>query len=102
GLVEALTWPQGDGIRVDSHLYPGYRVPPYYDSLLAKLIVHGSDRDQALARARQAVKQTTLAGMANTLTLHGELLEQPWLHSADFHTGTLEAWLAGRRNGDNA
>ncbi|MGE8497514.1 MAG: acetyl-CoA carboxylase biotin carboxylase subunit [Pseudomonas sp.] len=102
GLVEALTWPQGDGIRVDSHLYPGYRVPPYYDSLLAKLIVHGSDRAQALARASQAVKQTTLAGMANTLALHGELLEQPWLHTADFHTGTLEAWLAGRRNGDNA
>jgi acetyl-CoA carboxylase biotin carboxylase subunit len=55
-----------------------------------------------LARARLAVQQTTLTGMASTLSLHGELLEQPWLHSADFHTGTLETWLAERRSGGEA
>ncbi len=99
GLVEELIWPQGEGIRVDTHLYQGYRVPPYYDSLLAKLIVHGADRAEALARARVAVRRTTLTGMASTLSLHGVLLEQPWLHSADFHTGTLETWLAERRFG---
>ncbi|MDB5984299.1 MAG: accC [Pseudomonas sp.] len=98
GLVEELIWPHGVGIRVDTHLYQGYRVPPYYDSLLAKLIVHGADRAEALARARVAVGQTTLTGMASTLSLHGELLEQPWLHSADFHTGTLETWLAERHS----
>ena len=98
GLVEELSWPQGPGVRVDSHLYQGYRVPPYYDSLLAKLIVHGCDRAQALARARVAVAQTRLSGMATTLGLHAELLEQPWLHDADFHTGTLETWLAARRS----
>jgi acetyl-CoA carboxylase biotin carboxylase subunit len=102
GLVEELIWPQGEGIRVDTHLYQGYRVPPYYDSLLAKLIVHGADRAQALRRAQAAVAQTTLSGMASTLTLHGELLEQAWLHSADFHTGTLETWLATRRSGGAA
>ena len=102
GLVEALSWPQGPGVRVDSHLYEGYRVPPYYDSLLAKLIVHGGDRAQALARARVAVAQTRLSGMATTLGLHAELLEQPWLHDADFHTGTLETWLAARRSGGAA
>jgi acetyl-CoA carboxylase, biotin carboxylase subunit len=102
GLVQALNWPQGEGVRVDSHLYEGYRVPPYYDSLLAKLIVHGRDRAEALARARLAVEQTTLTGMASTLSLHGELLEQPWLHTADFHTGTLETWLAERRSGGAA
>ncbi len=102
GVVEALSWPQGDGIRVDTHLYQGYRVPPYYDSLLAKLIVHGADRAQALARARFAVQHTTLTGMASTLALHGELLEQPWLHSADFHTGTLETWLAERHSAGEA
>ncbi len=100
GTVEQLDWPQGEGIRVDSHLYSGYRVPAYYDSLLAKLIVHGKDRDQALARARQAVAATTLTGMATTLPLHAQLLEQPWLQSAAFNTGTLETWLAERRNGD--
>ncbi|BAQ76312.1 acetyl-CoA carboxylase biotin carboxylase subunit [Pseudomonas sp. Os17] len=99
GRVEQLVWPQGPGVRVDSHLYPGYAVPPYYDSLLAKLIVHGADRDQALARARLAVEQTTLSGMASTLSLHRELLAEPWLQQADFHTGTLETWLATRRAG---
>ena len=102
GLVQALNWPEGEGVRVDTHLYEGYRVPPYYDSLLAKLIVHGSDRAEALARARLAVEQTTLSGMASTLSLHGELLEQSWLHDADFHTGTLETWLAARRSGGEA
>ncbi|SFB37805.1 acetyl-CoA carboxylase, biotin carboxylase subunit [Pseudomonas sp. NFIX10] len=102
GLVEELIWPSGEGIRVDTHLYQGYRVPPYYDSLLAKLIIHGADRAEALARARMAVAHTTLTGMANTLALHGELLEQPWLHSADFHTGTLETWLTERRSGGEA
>ncbi|WP_047305685.1 acetyl-CoA carboxylase biotin carboxylase subunit [Pseudomonas fluorescens] len=99
GRVEQLIWPQGPGVRVDSHLYPGYAVPPYYDSLLAKLIVHGADRDEALARARLVVEQTTLTGMASTLALHRELLAEPWLQQADFHTGTLETWLAARRAG---
>lgn len=99
GIVEQLAWPQGAGVRVDSHLYPGYRVPPYYDSLLAKLIVFGRDRGEALAHARTAVQNTTLTGMATTLGLHRELLAEPWLHEADFHTGTLEVWLATRKEG---
>ena len=102
GVVEALVWPQGEGVRVDTHLYQGYRVPPYYDSLLAKLIVHGADRSQALARASSAVEQTQLTGMASTLSLHGQLLKQPWLHSADFNTGTLETWLAEHSGGGDA
>lgn len=102
GTVEQLVWPQGAGVRVDSHLYPGYSVPPYYDSLLAKLIVHGRDRGEALARARIAVEHTTLTGMASTLPLHRELLAEPWLQRADFHTGTLETWLAERRAGGDA
>ncbi|MGY2438226.1 acetyl-CoA carboxylase biotin carboxylase subunit [Pseudomonas sp. SDO52101_S400] len=102
GLVESLVWPQGEGVRVDTHLYEGYRVPPYYDSLLAKLIVHGPDRSTALARARTAVAQTVLTGMASTLSLHAELLQQPWLQTADFHTGTLENWLSARRSGGEA
>ncbi|MEF9898816.1 MAG: acetyl-CoA carboxylase biotin carboxylase subunit [Pseudomonas sp.] len=94
GQVETLHWPQGEGVRVDSHLFSGYKVPAYYDSLLAKVIVHGNDRTQALQRARTALAQTTLTGMANTLALHRQLLEQPWLITAQFNTGTLETWLA--------
>lgn len=94
GLVQSLSWPQGEGVRVDSHLFSGYKVPAYYDSLLAKIIVHGNDRAHALLRARKALAETTLSGMATTLTLHAELLEQPWLINAQFNTGTLETWLA--------
>ena len=84
------------------HLYQGYRVPPYYDSLLAKLIVHGSDRAKPWPVRASPWRKPRLTGMASTLSLHGELLEQPWLHSADFHTGTLETWLAERRSGGEA
>lgn len=103
GLVQSLSWPQGEGVRVDSHLFSGYKVPAYYDSLLAKIIVHGNDRAQALQRARKALAETTLSGMATTLALHAELLEQPWLINAQFNTGTLETWLADparQRSGD--
>ncbi|MNJ34980.1 Biotin carboxylase [compost metagenome] len=103
GLVQSLNWPQGEGVRVDSHLFSGYKVPAYYDSLLAKIIVHGNDRAQALQRARKALAETTLSGMATTLALHAELLEQPWLINAQFNTGTLETWLADparQRSGD--
>ncbi len=94
GTVEQLAWPQGPGIRVDSHLYAGYRVPPYYDSLLAKLIAHGADRGEALARARQALDELRLSGMATTASLHRRLLDEPWVIEARFDTGTLEHWLA--------
>nr|WP_323148117.1 acetyl-CoA carboxylase biotin carboxylase subunit [Pseudomonas oryzihabitans] len=94
GTVERLQWPRGAGIRVDSHLYAGYRVPPYYDSLLAKLIAHGADRREALARARQALDELRLTGMATTATLHRRLLDEPWVIEARFDTGTLEHWLA--------
>ncbi|MNZ26814.1 Biotin carboxylase [compost metagenome] len=96
GVVESLGWPQGEGVRVDSHLYPGYRVPAYYDSLLAKIIVHGKDRAEAFARAQQALEGTMLTGMATTLPLHSWLLADPRVQSAQFDTGTLETWLAER------
>ncbi len=96
GVVESLGWPQGEGVRVDSHLYPGYRVPPYYDSLLAKIIVYGRDRAEAFARARQALADTELTGMATTLSLHRWLLADARVQAAQFDTGTLETWLAER------
>ncbi|NQE51010.1 acetyl-CoA carboxylase biotin carboxylase subunit [Herbaspirillum rubrisubalbicans] len=96
GTVAELSWPQGPGIRVESHLYPGYRVPPYYDSLLAKLVVHGADRAQAIARAQAALAATQLTGMATTLPLHQWLLADERVRHARFDTGALESWLAER------
>ncbi len=75
GLVEVYNPPGGPGVRVDSHLYAGYRVPPHYDSLLAKLIVHARDRDGAIRRGFRALDEFAVSGMETTLPLHLAVLE---------------------------
>jgi acetyl-CoA carboxylase biotin carboxylase subunit len=77
GTVEAWLPPGGPGIRLDSHLYSGYDVPPYYDSLLGKLIVWGADRDQALARSRVALDELVLEGVITNIPIHRALLTDP-------------------------
>src|SRR6185437_16143047 len=69
--------PLGAGVRVDTHAYEGYRVPPFYDSLLAKVIVHGGDREQAMARARRALGELEIEGVATTRELFLEILDEP-------------------------
>ena len=73
GRVTALTLPAGPGVRVDTMLYPGYVVPPYYDSLLAKIIVHAETRDLALARLRRALDEFAIEGVVTTAALHKRL-----------------------------
>lgn len=75
GPVEFYNPPGGPGVRVDSHLYAGYRVPPHYDSLLAKLIVHGGNRDTALRRGTRALDEFAISGLETTLPLHLAVLE---------------------------
>jgi acetyl-CoA carboxylase biotin carboxylase subunit len=84
GEITELALPFGPGVRVDTHLYRGYRVPPYYDSLLAKLIVHGSDRGEAIARARGALKMFLIGGIRTSIPLHLRILDE-----ADFIEGNL-------------
>jgi len=89
GTVSRFRPPLGAGIRVDTHAYEGYRVPPFYDSMLAKLIVHGEDRRQALARSRRALSELEIEGVATTRELFLEILEEP-----DFRAGrTTTAYL---------
>ncbi|SPF00108.1 acetyl-CoA carboxylase biotin carboxylase subunit [Streptomyces sp. MA5143a] len=76
GTVTEAVWPLGDGIRIDTHLQAGASVPPYYDSLLAKLIVHGRDRADALARLRAALARCAVAGVSTNIPLHQEVLAQ--------------------------
>jgi acetyl-CoA carboxylase, biotin carboxylase subunit len=73
--VEVYNPPGGPGVRVDSHLYAGYRVPPHYDSLLAKLIVHSRDREGAIRRGLRALDEFAISGMETTLPLHLAVLE---------------------------
>jgi acetyl-CoA carboxylase, biotin carboxylase subunit len=103
GRITALAWPSGPGVRVDTMLYPGYSVPPYYDSLLAKLIVHAEDRAMALARLRRALGELEIGGVMTTAALHRRLAELDAVRAARFDTGFLERFLAAEapRAGNN-
>ncbi|MBN9507515.1 MAG: acetyl-CoA carboxylase biotin carboxylase subunit, partial [Alphaproteobacteria bacterium] len=94
GTVSALATPGGPGVRFDSMLYPGYTVPPFYDSLLGKLIVWDEARPAALARLRRALDELDVQGIPTTLPLHRALAAHADLARHDVHTGWLEAWLA--------
>jgi acetyl-CoA carboxylase, biotin carboxylase subunit len=96
GRIAAVTWPAGPGVRVDTMLYPGYVVPPYYDSLLAKIIVHAETRDLALARLRRALDEFELDGVVTTALLHKRLARLPEVQAAKFDTGFLERLLTVR------
>ncbi len=90
GVVEALELPGGPGVRVDHALYAGYEVPPYYDSLIVKLIVWGADREEALARGRRALEELVIEGIKTTAPFHRRLLEEPAVIAADYHVQLLD------------
>jgi acetyl-CoA carboxylase biotin carboxylase subunit len=93
GRVAALSLPAGPGVRVDSMLFPGYVVPPYYDSLLAKIIVHAETREYALARLRRALDEFEIEGIVTTASLHKRLARLAEVQTARFDTGFLERLL---------
>jgi acetyl-CoA carboxylase biotin carboxylase subunit len=91
GLITAVHLPGGLGVRVDTHIYANYRVPPNYDSLLAKLIVHGENRPVALARLRRALSEFIIEGCRTNIDFHRRLIEHP-----DFVAGRLDTHLVER------
>ncbi|MBB3936951.1 acetyl-CoA carboxylase biotin carboxylase subunit [Aureimonas phyllosphaerae] len=93
GTVETLRIPGGPGVRFDSMLYPGYGVPPFYDSLLAKLIVHGETREAAIDRLVRALRETEIGGLKTTKPLFLALAADPAVRAGDVHTRWLEGWL---------
>jgi acetyl-CoA carboxylase biotin carboxylase subunit len=99
GTVEELSLPSGPWVRVDTWMEPGSKVPPFYDSLIAKIIVWGDDRQTAIGRARRALGEVVIQGISTTTQLLAELLREPWFARAEFHTATLEAWLEQTRGG---
>ena len=94
GKITAYHAPGGLGVRMDSALYDGYSIPPYYDSLIAKLIVQGRDRDEALARLERALGELIVDGIDTTVPLFHALLQEPDLLSGDYNIHWLEHWLA--------
>jgi len=94
GRVDRWTPPGGPGIRVDSHLTSGHEVPPHYDSLVAKIIAHGPDRDTALTRMARALAETEAAGLVTNIPLHQRLLADPGLRRGGVDIHHLERLLA--------
>ena len=88
--------PGGPGVRVDSHIYSNYFVPPHYDSMIGKIIVHGDNREHALARMRTALGETVVEGIQTNIALHRELMMDPGFIAGSTNIHYLEEWLAVR------
>ena len=99
GLVEAYAAPGGPGVRVDSHLFPGYVTPPYYDSLLAKLVVWGRDRAEAIARTERALEEFIVAGIDTTIPFHRGLLRDARFRRGELSTGFIPEYLERMADG---
>ena len=94
GLITLYHAPGGPGIRIDSHIYSGYKVPPYYDSMIGKLIAHGADRDAAIARMKNALAEIVIEGIKTNVPLHQEIFQ----HDA-FHRGGTDIHYLEKRLG---
>ncbi len=96
GRVNSYHAPGGLGVRVDSALYDGYTVPPYYDSLIAKVIVRGRSRDECLARLARSLEELVISGVATNQALHVAIVQDPAFRSGQYTIRWLESWLAER------
>jgi acetyl-CoA carboxylase biotin carboxylase subunit len=91
--VQAVTWPVQAGIRVDTHIAAGSRVPPYYDSLMAKIIAHASDRPGAVSRLQQALRATRLSGVRTNIDFQSRILAAAEFQAGGFDTGFVARLL---------
>jgi len=89
--------PGGPGVRVDSHVYTNYFVPPNYDSMIGKIIVHGDTREQAMARMRTALNETVIEGIQTNIPLHRELMVDAKFMAGGTNIHYLEEWLAAHK-----
>jgi len=99
GTVNDFHAPGGLGVRLDSAIYAGYSIPPYYDSLIGKLIVHGRDREECIARLKRSLGEMVVGGIDTTIPLFQKLLQEPDILSGDYDIHWLENW-AKRQKGD--
>jgi len=90
GLIQNYHQPGGIGVRVDANVYSGYRIPPYYDSLIAKLIVKGKDRKECLMRTARALSEFLIEGVDTLIPFHKQLIEHPAIQNADYNINTLD------------
>jgi len=98
GLVTNFHAPGGLGVRLDSAIYDGYAIPPYYDSLIGKLIVHGRDREEALSRMVRCLGEMVVGGIETTIPLFQDLLQEPDIIAGTYDIHWLERWIAAHTN----
>jgi acetyl-CoA carboxylase biotin carboxylase subunit len=99
GTITQYHPPGGLGVRIDSAVYQGYKIPPYYDSLVGKLIVHGKNRPECLMRLRRALDEIVVEGIETTLPLFRKLAREQDMIEGDYHIHWLEQYLAGKSGG---
>ena len=90
GKIEVLHLPGGPGIRIDTHIYQGYVIPPYYDSLIAKMIAWGRTREEAIKRLNRAINETLIKPIKTTLSLHKKIINNRRFIEGELHTKFLE------------
>ena len=100
GKIESLILPGGPNVRVDTHIYAGYEVPPYYDSLLAKLIVYGNNRQEAIKTMRRALSEFYIAPIKTTIPFHLKLMDNPLFKKGDISTHFVQDLLANEGKGE--
>jgi acetyl-CoA carboxylase biotin carboxylase subunit len=96
GTITSFNLPGGPGVRIDTHAYAGYKIPPYYDSLLAKLITYGANRDEAIARMLRALDEFVIEGIKTTIPFHKQALNKQAFRDGNFSTNFVELLLTER------
>ena len=94
GTITAFNLPGGPGVRVDTYVYAGYRVPPFYDSMIAKVITHARTRDLAIARMKRALEAMVIEGIKTTIPLHIKIMDDPKFRAGEISTSFMEYFLA--------
>jgi acetyl-CoA carboxylase biotin carboxylase subunit len=104
GKISAFNLPGGPGVRVDTYVYAGYTVPSFYDSMIAKVIVHARTRELAIARMKRALEAMVIEGIKTTIPLHLKIMDDPRFRAGDISTSFMEYFLArnDRKNGGEA
>jgi acetyl-CoA carboxylase biotin carboxylase subunit len=93
GVIQAFSVPGGPGVRVDTFAHADCTISPYYDSMIAKVIVHGRDRQEAIARMRRTLQMTVIEGIRTSVPLHLRILEDPDFQAGRLHTGFMERYM---------
>jgi acetyl-CoA carboxylase biotin carboxylase subunit len=92
GKISSFHSPKGHGVRVDTHVYAGYVVPPYYDSLIAKLICKAQTREECIRKMQRALDEFIVEGIKTTVPFHQKLMRNEDFRNGNFHTGFLNTW----------